>query len=56
LSDNRAVGRHAQRARNPFVFAFEQWILRNCHRDFLLQFERGQLQQPYRLLQLWRQR
>jgi hypothetical protein len=52
----RAVGRHAQRARDPVVLVFEERILRDRHCDFLLQFERRQLKQPDGLLQLRRQR
>ena len=52
----RTVGRHAQRTRDPVVLVFEERILRDRHRDFLLQFERGQLQQPDGLLQLRGQR
>ena len=54
LHVDAAIGGHPQRALDPIVFAleesFDQGLL-----DFLLQFERGKLQQPDRLLKLWRQ-
>lgn len=56
LRDHRAVGRDAQGARDPVVVVLEQRVLRDRRCDFLLQFERRQLQQPDRLLKLGRER
>ncbi|MCY1304596.1 hypothetical protein D9M68_804570 [compost metagenome] len=55
LHVDRAIGGDAQRAFDPVVLAFEQGVFRERLFDFLLQFQRRQLQQPDRLLQLRRQ-
>ncbi|MCY1229462.1 hypothetical protein D9M72_418260 [compost metagenome] len=52
LQVDRAIGRHAQRAFDPVVLALEQRVFRQRLFDLLLQFQRGELQQPDRLLQL----
>src|SRR5882672_8811011 len=54
--DDCAVATDAQRGGERIVLALEQRIVGNCLLYLLVEFERGQLQQPDRLLQLWRQR
>src|SRR5207249_3008938 len=51
-----AIGPDAQGGGKGIIFTLEQRVVRECLIDLLIQFERGQLQQPDRLLQLRRQR
>ena len=56
LGGRRTLGRRRIERRRRFLVGFEEGVLLEHLLDFLVQLERGQLQQADRLLQLRRQR